>query len=281
MMLSRRPWSSSQPRCSGSRVPRRTSSVSPSPCTASAAQPGVTIESGSFRTGVPRPSRQTSTPSPSPSEEPMKATRARSACRISRACCSTRARTSSTPGACDMTWLKRYSRSRARCRSRSRAYALYPSSRITVTTAMGTAAQGSRCHAAQAVTPKAATGSAWTPASPARRASTAGRTAPSTSPMTTPTPTAVKAAAAAAARTPEPHCSSAAPAATCRLRTPNTAAATPASAAARVALKISLCGCWYWRRSTPSPSRAPATRQSTRASGPIDISARNIGISLT
>ena len=40
MMLSRRPWPSSQARCCGSRVLRRTSSVSPSPATACGAQPG-------------------------------------------------------------------------------------------------------------------------------------------------------------------------------------------------------------------------------------------------
>ena len=105
MMVSRSRFRSSQARCRGSRVPRGTSTGRPSPTTpAAGSSASETASAGPCRSRS-EPSRTTSTPSAPPSG--TKTTRARSACRISRACWRTPCSTPSTPGARNATWLNR------------------------------------------------------------------------------------------------------------------------------------------------------------------------------
>src|SRR3954452_23345265 len=156
-----------------------------------------------------------------------------------------------------------------------------------VTAASGTATQTFCSQAAHATTPSAVTGRVATAAPAASRHRARTRTAPSIRSMTRATPTAAKALDTAAASVAGSQVSGGAPAADPRVEAvvegvtaSKTATATATSAAARAQLNTSFSGRRYWRRSTPNPTRAPATRVSTSTAGPSDISARKSGTSL-
>ena len=151
-----------------------------------------------------------------------------------------------------------------------------------MTAASGTATHALCSHAAQAMTPSAVTGRVWSAASAASLPRARTRTAPSIRSITSATPTAAKAldTAAASVAASQVSCGAAAVPAADGATASKTATATETSAAARARLNTSFSGRRYWRRSTPNPTRAPATLVRTSVAGTSDISARNSGTSL-